>query len=123
MFVRVERLAADAAARRTPTCCADEVERRHAAIDDRAEPITTPRATKSAKRCGASRSSADAMRAAMAKTRAARQNYDQTIQGVFADAASKMSAPAGIRLADWPPNRKPRATGQYSAIGSLYQSI
>lgn len=49
---------------------------------------------------------AAAMRAAMSKTRAARQNFDQNLQGVFADAAAKMS-PAGRRaLADWPPSRK-----------------
>jgi uncharacterized membrane protein len=48
----------------------------------------------------------EAMRAAMAKTRAARQNFDQVIQGVFAFSASQMS-PAGRKaLADWPPGRK-----------------
>jgi uncharacterized membrane protein len=48
-----------------------------------------------------------AMRAAMAATRAARQAFDQVIQGVFAGSAAKMS-PAGRRaLADWPPGRKP----------------
>ena len=48
----------------------------------------------------------DAMRAAMAQTRAARQAFDQTIQGVFAGAAARMS-PAGRKaLADWPPGRK-----------------
>lgn len=41
------------------------------------------------------------LRAAMAETRAARQNYDQVIQGVFADVAAAMS-PAGRRaVADW----------------------
>ena len=41
------------------------------------------------------------MRAAMAKMRAARQHFDEIIQGVFADAVVKMS-PAGRRaLADW----------------------
>lgn len=46
------------------------------------------------------------LQAAMAKTRAARQNFDQTIQGVFAGTAAQMS-PAGRRaLADWPPGRK-----------------
>jgi uncharacterized membrane protein len=47
-----------------------------------------------------------AMRAAMAKTRAARQNFDQDLQGVFADAAAKMSPAGRHALADWPPNRK-----------------
>ncbi len=53
-----------------------------------------------------------ALQAAMAATRAARQNFDQTIQGVFAHAASQMS-PAGRRaLADWPPGRKTAGTSQ-----------
>jgi uncharacterized membrane protein len=48
----------------------------------------------------------EAMRAAMAKTRSARQAFDQVIQGVFAFSASQMS-PAGRKaLADWPPGRK-----------------
>ena len=47
------------------------------------------------------------MRAAMAKTRAARQAYDQVIQGVFADAAAKMSSAGRQALADWPHGHKP----------------
>lgn len=47
-----------------------------------------------------------AMRAAMAQTRAARQNFDQTIQGVFAELASQMSSAGRHALADWPPGRK-----------------
>jgi uncharacterized membrane protein len=50
--------------------------------------------------------SADAMRAAMAKTRAARQAFDQTIQGVFAGIAGKISPTGRQALADWPPGRK-----------------
>lgn len=46
------------------------------------------------------------MRAAMVKTRAARQNFDQILQGVFANAAAKMSHAGRLALADWPPNRK-----------------
>ncbi len=49
---------------------------------------------------------AEAMRMAMAGTRAARQTFDQAIQGVFARSAARMS-PAGRKgLADWPPGRK-----------------
>jgi uncharacterized membrane protein len=48
----------------------------------------------------------EAMRAAMAKTRAARQNFDQVIQGVFAFSASQMSPAGRNALADWPPGRK-----------------
>jgi uncharacterized membrane protein len=47
-----------------------------------------------------------AMRAAMAQTRAARQNFDQTIQGVLAELASQMSSAGRHALADWPPGRK-----------------
>lgn len=43
----------------------------------------------------------DAMRAAMAETRAARQTFDQVIQGVFADAATNMSAQGRLVIANW----------------------
>jgi hypothetical protein len=42
----------------------------------------------------------------MANTRAARQNFDQAIQGVFATSAAQMSAAGRRALADWPPGRK-----------------
>src|SRR5215471_12878788 len=48
----------------------------------------------------------EALRAAMAKTRAGRQAFDQTIQGVFAVIASKISPAGRQALADWPPGRK-----------------
>jgi uncharacterized membrane protein len=48
----------------------------------------------------------EAMRAAMAKTRTARQSFDQVIQGVFAFSASQMSPAGRSALADWPPGRK-----------------
>ena len=48
----------------------------------------------------------NAMRAAMAQTRAARQAFDQVIQGVFAVSAEEMSPGGRKALADWPPNRK-----------------
>lgn len=47
-----------------------------------------------------------ALRAAMAETRAARQAYDQVIHGVFASAATQMSAAGRHALADWPHGRK-----------------
>ena len=54
----------------------------------------------------------NAMRAAMAKTRSARQAVDQVIQGVFAFSASQMS-PAGRKaLANWPPGRKTASNRQ-----------
>ena len=49
----------------------------------------------------------EAMRAAMAKTRSARQAFDQTIQGVFAGIAATISPAGRVALANWPPGRKP----------------
>ena len=37
---------------------------------------------------------------------AARQNFDQVVQGVFAGVATQMSAAGRHALADWPPGRK-----------------
>jgi uncharacterized membrane protein len=54
----------------------------------------------------------ETLRAAMAKTRAARQTFDQTIQGVFAGAASQMSSAGRHALADWPPDRKSASNQQ-----------
>ncbi len=50
---------------------------------------------------------ANAVQSAMAKTRAARQIYDQTLQGAVAAAAMQMSSAGRHVLADWPPRRKP----------------
>ena len=47
-----------------------------------------------------------ALRAAMTHTRADRQAYDQIVQNLFAQAASKMSHEGRLALANWPPNRK-----------------
>ena len=49
----------------------------------------------------------EAMRAAMAKTRTARQAFDQTIQDVFAGIAATISPEGRQALANWPPGRKP----------------
>jgi uncharacterized membrane protein len=104
VFVRVERLAAT-----LPPADADilrgEINANHAAIDStqaayhtaqdhihevlRQEPFDV-----------------NAMRKAMADTRAARQNFDQTIQGVFAGIAAKISPAGRQALANWPPGRK-----------------
>jgi uncharacterized membrane protein len=48
------------------------------------------------------------LRAAMAATRAARQSFDQVIQGAFAEAATKMSPEGRQALADWRNRRRPR---------------
>jgi len=47
-----------------------------------------------------------ALREAMTRTRADRQSYDQIVQNLFAQAASKMSHEGRLTLANWPPNRK-----------------
>lgn len=105
VFVRVERLAAT-----LPRADADilrgEINANHAAIESaqtayhaaqdhihdvlRQEPFDI-----------------NAMRTAMANTRTARQNFDQTIQGVFAVIAAKISPAGRQALANWPPGRKP----------------
>ncbi len=46
------------------------------------------------------------LRAAMAKSRAARQAYDQIIQGVFADLAPQLSSTGRHALADYRSKRK-----------------
>jgi len=55
---------------------------------------------------------AAAMRAAMTQTRAARQNFDQVIQGVFAGTAAQMSSSGRNALADWPPGRNSASSKQ-----------
>lgn len=105
VFVRVERLAAT-----LPPADADilrgQINSSHAAIEDaqtryhsarqhihdllRQEPFDL-----------------EAMRAAMAQSRVARQTFDQTVQGVFADIAVKISPAGRQALANWPPGRKP----------------
>jgi uncharacterized membrane protein len=51
----------------------------------------------------------DDLRAAMAETRAARQNFDQVIQGVVAGVAAEMSSAARHAVADW---RNPQTTSK-----------
>lgn len=104
VFVRVERLAAT-----LPPADAEILRRQinanHAAIEDtqakfhsarqhvhevlRQEPFDV-----------------EAMRTATAQTRAARLNFDQTIQGVFADIAAKITPAGRQALANWPPGRR-----------------
>jgi uncharacterized membrane protein len=49
-----------------------------------------------------------AVRAAMAETSAARDNYDQILHEVIASAAARMSPVGRSKLADWPPPRPQR---------------
>jgi uncharacterized membrane protein len=48
----------------------------------------------------------EAMRAAMVRTRATRQAFDQLLQEVIASAAVKMSAAGRDQLANWPPSQR-----------------
>jgi uncharacterized membrane protein len=48
------------------------------------------------------------LRSAMTATRAARQGFDQVVQGAFAEAATKMSPEGRQALADWRNRRRPR---------------
>jgi uncharacterized membrane protein len=54
----------------------------------------------------------DAMRAAMANTRTARQNFDLVLHDMVAAAATKMSLAGRNKLADWPGSRDNSATGR-----------
>ena len=110
VFVRVERLAAtlpqaDAAIVRT------NINANHDAIQSAQANF---RASQDAIRAALRHEpfDAEAMRAAMVKTRAARQNYDQIVQGVFLDAATKMSQAGRNALADWPPGHKSASNNQ-----------
>lgn len=104
VFVRVERLAAT-----LPTADADMLRAQIAAHRD------TIKTTQAAYHAAQDQIHAtlrqdpfdlNAMRADMARTRAARQAFDQVIQGVFADLAAQMSPAGRHALADWPPGRK-----------------
>jgi uncharacterized membrane protein len=110
VFVRVERIAAT-----LPPADADhlrgQIKSNREAIEDAQNQYRTAQDTIRA----ALRQEpfdAGAMRAAMAKTRAARQTFDQAVQGVFAGAASEMSSAGRYALADWPPSRKSASARQ-----------
>jgi uncharacterized membrane protein len=104
VFVRVERVAAT-----LPPSDADllrsQINANRQTVDDAQAKFDTARA---AIRATLRQDPFDVekMRAAMATTRAARQNFDQQIQAVFADTAAQMSPAGRHALADWPPGRK-----------------
>ena len=110
VFVRVERVAAT-----LPPADADLLRTRinanYAAIEDAQNSYQTARDSIRAT-LRQDPFDAEAMRSAMAKTRAARQTFDQTIQGVFAGAAPQMSSAGRHALADWPPGRKSASNKQ-----------
>jgi uncharacterized membrane protein len=105
VFVRVDRLAAS-----LPQADGDIVrtamQANHAAIDDAQSNYVAARDSIRATLRQDPFKEED-MRTAMARTRAARQNFDTVIQGVFADAAAKMSPAGRHALADWRPSRTP----------------
>ena len=106
VFVRVERLAktlppADAA------LLQKEMQANHDAIATTQDKYHTAR-TEIRETLRQDPFKVEDMRAAMANTRAARQSFDLVIQGVFADAAAKMSPAGRLALADWhQPKAKP----------------
>jgi uncharacterized membrane protein len=110
VFVRVERLAAT-----LPPADADllrgQIQANRGIIEDAQ---TKYRTAQDEIRLALRREPFDAaaMRAAMTQTRAARQNFDQVIQGVFAGAASQMSSAGRQALADWPPGRNSASNRQ-----------
>jgi uncharacterized membrane protein len=55
---------------------------------------------------------AEAMRAAMGRTRVARQGFDQLLQDVIAAAAARMTPAGRNKLADWPPTQRGSATNR-----------
>jgi uncharacterized membrane protein len=105
VFVRVERLAAT-----LPAADADilrgQIKTNHGAIEETQAKYHSARA-RIHDLLRQEPFDVDAMRAAMAQTRAARLTFDQTIQGVFADIAAKISPAGRQALANWPPGRRP----------------
>jgi len=104
VFVRIERIAATLPAPDADLLRGEIAPRRQALQEAQHQFFTAREQIHAALRHDPF--SSEEMRAAMAKTRAARQNFDQILQGIFADAASKMSRAGRLALADWPPNRK-----------------
>ena len=104
VFVRVERIAAS-----LPTADADVLRSQIKANSDTIENAQAKyRAAQGEIRSMLRQEPFDAaaVQAAMAQARAARLNFDQAIQGVFARSAAQMSQAGRNALADWPPGRK-----------------
>lgn len=104
VFVRIERLAstlppADAQILRAAVNANhDAIEKSHTAYRSAREDIRETLREEPFK--------AEDMRAAVARASAARQTYDQVMQGVFADAAANMTSAGRNAMADWPRRRK-----------------
>jgi uncharacterized membrane protein len=103
VFVRIERLAAT-----LPPADADllrnAVKANHDAIEAAQAKYHTAR-VHIHEALGEDPFKIEDLHAAMAETRAARQDYDQVIQGVFAGVAARMSSAGRHAAADW---RRPR---------------
>jgi uncharacterized membrane protein len=99
VFVRVERLAATLPAADASTL-RGMIAAHHAAIESTQDKYHAARDEIRAT-LRQNPFTVEDMRAAMANTRAARQSFDLVIQGVFADAAAKMSPAGRLALADW----------------------
>jgi uncharacterized membrane protein len=110
VFVRVERITAS-----LPPSDADilrgQIKARHDTIEDTQSKF---RASQDTIRAMLRKEPFDiaAVQDAMAKARTARQNFDQTIQGIFASSAAQMSPAGRQALADWPPGRKTAGKSQ-----------
>jgi uncharacterized membrane protein len=105
VFVRVERLAGT-----LPAADADILRGQIKANRDKIEDAQTKYHTSQDMIRTALRQEpfdAAVMQAVMAKSRAARQTFDQVVQGAFASSAAQMSSAGRRALADWPPGRKP----------------
>ncbi len=104
IFVRIERLAAT-----LPPADADLLRNAMKANHDAIEAAQTKYHTARVhihEALGEDPFKIEDLHAAMAETRAARQDYDQVIQGVFAGVAASMSSAGRHAAADW---RRPRA--------------
>jgi uncharacterized membrane protein len=103
VFVRVERIAASLPSGDAGILRAQIAANRPAIEETQAKYRSAQDVIRGAMR--AEPFSAETLRAAMAETRVARQNFDQTLQGAVAGAAAQMSQAGRAALADWPPGR------------------
>jgi uncharacterized membrane protein len=110
VFVRVERIAASLPLS-DANILREQIKAGHDAVEDTQGKF---RASQDTIRAMLRKEPFDiaAVEEAMAKARTARQNFDQTIQGVFANSAAQMSPAGRQALADWPPGRKTAGKSQ-----------
>lgn len=109
VFVRTERLAASLPAADS-ALLRGEMEARRAAIEQAQKNYHEAR-DNIRKALRHEPFDANALDAVMTRARAARQNFDQVIHGVFGAAAAKMSAEGRRGVADWRPGGQTRKAG------------